>query len=157
MDLAERINFSIDSLRYPEEKVFDFDKEVELLFELKKVLNEHLNNQNVITNYNKQVEVLNKTTSFLKDQREELEKKYNETISELNKFCELMQDEISGKMRLLGYPEKEIERVSRMNSFSEIFDLREKVFREFDVKFEVKYAVKDTPKKGILNYSIFKI
>ena len=44
-----------------------------------------------------------------------------------------------------------------MNKFSEICDLREKVLREFDVKFKVKQVVKDTPKKELINYSKFKI
>ena len=157
MDLAEIIDVSIESLQDPESKVFDFDKEVELLFELKKVLNKNLNDQNVIGNYKKQIEELNKITSVLRGERSEFEEKYEDNRRELDKFSTLVKNEISGKMRVLGYLEKEIEQVSEMNKFSEICELRERVLREFDMKFKVEYVVKDTPKKELLNYSIFKV
>lgn len=157
MDLAERIDVSIESLQDPESKVFDFDKEVELLLKLKNVLNIHKNEKNVIDNYKKQIEELSETISVLEGENSELGNRCEEIISELEKFFTLMRNEISGKMRFLEYPEDEMKRVSEMNKFSEICDLREKVLREFDVKFKVKQVVKDTPKKELINYSKFKI
>jgi len=157
VDLAERIDVSIESLQDPESKVFDFDKEVELLLKLKNVLNIHKNEKNVIDNYKKQIEELSETISVLEGENSELGNRCEEIISELEKFFTLMRNEISGKMRFLEYPEDEMKRVSEMNKFSEICDLREKVLREFDVKFKVKQVVKDTPKKELINYSKFKI
>lgn len=157
MDLTERIGVSIESLQDPEGKVFDFDKEVELLLKLNNFLINHSNEQNVIDNYKKQIKELNNTISVLEGEKLELKKKCEESRSELEKFFTLMKNEISGKMRLLDYPEDDMERISEMNKFSEICDLREKVLREFDVKFKVKQMVKDTPKKELINYSKFKI
>lgn len=157
MDLIERIGVSIESLQDPEGKVFDFDKEIELLLKLKTFLINHSNEQNVIDNYKKRIEELDETISVLECEKSELKKKCEESKSELGKFFTLMKNEISGKMRLLGYPEDEMKRVSEMSKFSEICELREKVLLEFDVKFKVKQVVKDTPKKELINYSKFKI
>ena len=157
MDLIERINVSIESLQDPEGKVFDFDKEIELLLKLKNFIINHSNEQNVIDNYKKQIEELDETISVLEGGNSELENRCEEIRNELEKFFTLMKNEISGKMKLLGYPEDEMKRVSEMNKFSEICDFREKVLREFDLKFKVKQVVKDTPKKELINYSKFKI
>ena len=90
-------------------------------------------------------------------EKEVSETKNNECISEVNKFYELMQNEIASKMRLLEYPDYEISRVSRIRNFSELCNLQEKVFHEFDVKFRVQYVVDDSPGKEILDYSMFKV
>ncbi len=157
MDLIERIGVSIESLQDPEGKVFDFDKEIELLLKLKNSLINHSNEQNVIDNYKKRIEELDEIISVLECEKSELKKKCEESKSELGKFFTLMKNEISGKMRLLDYPEDEMKRVSEMSKFSEICELREKVLLEFDVKFKVKQVVKDTPKNELINYSKFKI
>ena len=157
LDLTERIDEIIESLKNPESKVFDFDKEQELLLELKKVVKEHSRNQNVINHYKTKVEDLNKTVSSLIVEKEVLETKNNESINEVNKFYELMQNEIASKMRSLKYPVHEIEHISEIRNFSELTSLRDKILHEFDIKFKVQYVVDDLPEKETPDYSMFKV
>jgi len=157
MDLMERIGESIEELKKPESKVFDFDKEIELLVELKKVVKEHSSKQSVIDGYKIKVEEMKKTVSSLIVEKEVSETKYNGCISEVNKFYALMQNEIASKMRLLKYTDAEISRVSRIRNFSELCNLREKIFHEFDVKFKVQYVADDSPGNETLDYSMFKV
>ena len=157
LDLTERIDESIESLKDPNGKVFDFNKEQELLLELKKVVKEHSRNQNVINHYKTKVEDLNKTVSSLMVEKEVFAAKNNESINEVNKFYELMQNEIASKMRSLKYPVHEIEHISEIRNFSELTGLRDKILHEFDVKFKVQYIVSDSPGKKTIDYSLFKI
>jgi len=157
MNLIQKINDSIESLNDSENNVFDFDKELELLNELKEFVNKHINDKNFIENYRTKVEELNKTISNLISEKESLEDKYNECSEELDKFIKLMQSEIIGKMGLLDYLEDEINLVLEIKNFSGIYNLREKIFREFDIKFEVKTTIKDSPRNEIVDYSLFKV
>jgi len=144
MDLSEKIDVSIEHLKESEEQVFDFDKELELLLEVKKFVNEQLKVKNTAENYKTKNENLNKSLSDLRDEKTELQKKYNEVERELGRFCTFMQNEISAKMKLMEYSEGEIERVSSIKEFSELCSIRDKVFRKFEVKFRIQYMVKDT-------------
>ncbi len=157
LNLTERIDLSIESLKDPNGEVFDFDKEQELLLELKKVVKEHSENQNVINHYKTKVEDLNKTVSSLIVEKEVFAAKNNESINEVNKFYELMQNEIASKMRSLKYPVHEIEHISEIRNFSELIGLRDKILHEFDIKFKVQYVVDDLPKKKTPDYSMFKV
>ncbi len=157
MNFIQKIDDSIESLNDPENKIFDFDKELELLNELKEFVNKHINDKNFIENYKTKVEELNKTISNLISEKESLEDKYNECSDELDKFIKLMQSEITGKMGLLDYLEDEINLVLEIKDFSGIYNLREKIFREFDIKFEVKTTIKDSQRNEIVDYSLFKV
>ena len=157
MDLTERIDQSIESLKDPNGKVFDFDKARELLPELRKVIKNHSISRNVIENYKTKVEDLNKTVSSLMVEKEVFAAKNNESINEGNKFYELMQNEIATKIRLLKYPVHEIEHISEIRNFSEITGLRDKILHEFDIKFKVQYVVDAPPKKKTQDYSMFKV
>ena len=157
MDLTERIDESIESLKDPESKVFDFDKVNELLLELKKVIKEDSISQNVIENYETKVEDLNKTVTSLMAEKEVFATRYNVCMGELDKFYAHMHNEIASKMRLLKYTDAEIYPVSRIRNFSELTGLRDKILNEFDVKFKVQYIVSDSPGKKTIDYSLFKI
>jgi len=146
MDLIERIDESIESLKDPENKVFDFDKQLDLLLELKNFVKEHSISHNVINQYKTKIENLTKTVSSLIVEKEVFATKHNECMNEVDKFYRLMQDEISSKMRSLNYTNAEIDRVSRIRNFSELSNLRDKILHEFDVKFKVQYTM-ETPSK----------
>ena len=51
MNLIQKIDDSISSLNDPENNVFDFDKELELLNELKPIIEKFFNDQ-VVSEYN---------------------------------------------------------------------------------------------------------
>ena len=157
MDLTERIDESIESLKDPESKVFDVDKVNELLLELKKVIKNHSISQNVIENYKTKVEELNKTVSSFIVEKEVFATSYNVCMGELDKFYAHMHNEIASKMRLLKYTDDEIYPVSRIRNFSELTSLIDKILHEFDVKFKVQYIVSDSPGKKTIDYSMFKV
>ncbi len=156
MDLLEKIDVSIKSLEDPENNIFDFDREIELLDGLKKLIAGQINEKDIIERDKKEIEKLNKHIKVIENKNSTLEVRIKGAESELDNFRNLILKEILSKMRLLDYPDDEIVNGSEKKAFSEICKLREKIFIEFDMRFKISQMVKDTPKKEILNYSLFK-
>ena len=157
MDLLEKIDVSIEALEDPENNIFDFDREIELLSVLKKLIAGKINEKYIIEKDKIEIEKLNKYIKVIESKKSAQEVRIKEVESEQNNFRNLILKETLSKMRLLDYPDDEIVNISEKKAFSEICKLREKIFIEFDTRFMIDQKVKDTSKKGILNYSSFKV
>ena len=157
MDLIKKIESSIEILSNPEEKVFNFDKEVELLKELKIFLEKSAQEGNIIDEYNRQVcEFKNRITTLMTE-KGDVEKNYVECKSELSGFYALLQKEISGKMKILGYSEEEINKISDVNNFKELCEFRERILYEFDKKFAINNSVSENHNQPTIKFTEFKL
>ena len=157
MKLIERIENSIAILENPESGVFSFDEEAELLYELKGMLEKRDEESNVIESNNKEIAELSRTVSALREEKDELEKRYAGSKNELGEFYGLMEKELSGKMKVLGYSEEEVRRVVEIDTFQEVCEVRNRVLYEFDKKFNGKTVVKETPKQTVIKVTNFKL
>ena len=116
MKIIERIENSIAILEEPESGVFSFDEEAELLYELKGVLEKRDEEGNVIESNNNEIAELSRTVSALREEKDELEKRYACSKNELGEFYALIRKEVSGKMKVLGYSEY-LDPIEYVNSF----------------------------------------
>ncbi|MFC1563001.1 hypothetical protein ACFL4Z_03020, partial [candidate division KSB1 bacterium] len=132
-------------------------RELELLNELKLSILDCINDKDIINNNKKELEKLESYISVIENNKSALEERIKEMKGEIENFRNLFLREILSKMRLLDYPENEIMSASDRKSFSDICELRGKVFNEFDMRFKINQVVKDTPEEEIINYSMFKI
>ena len=121
------------------------------------VLNKYSNNHNVSDTHKKKIACLENTNSELETEKLELKKKHEECRGEFEKFRCLLIQETRCKMQLLNYSDFDIERVSALKNYSEIYEMRERILNEFDRKFNIKPVVKDTPKNHITSYANFKV
>lgn len=157
MKIIERIENSIAILENPESGVFSFDEEAELLYELKGVVEKRDEERNVIESNNKEISELSRTVSALRQEKDELERKYAVSKNELGKFYTLIQKELSGKMKVLGYGEEEVRMVAEMDTFQKVYEMRNRVLYEFDRKFNGETVVKETPKQTVIKVTNFKL
>ena len=157
MKLIEKIENSIAILEEPESGVFGFDEEAELLYELKGVLEKRDEERNVIESNNNEIAELSRTVSALREEKDELEKRYAGSKNELGEFYGLMEKELSGKMKVLGYSDEEVRRVGEMDTFQKVCEMRNRVLYEFDKKFNSETVVKETLRQAVIKVTDFKL
>jgi hypothetical protein len=144
MDLIQKIDDSIESLNDPENNVFDFDNELELLKELKPIIEKFFNGQNVsYYNNNENLVIYNN--------------KFKDEISHLEQFQKFIIKEITDKMKILQYPLKQIFSIYKLNDFYSIINVRSKIFNEFDSKFCISRFIPELPESNPNPYSMFKL
>jgi hypothetical protein len=144
MNLIQKIDASIDSLSNPENNVFSFDNELELLKELKPIIEKFFNDQNVSSyNINNNIDII--SNNKLKDE-----------IGRLEQFQNFIIKEITDKMKILEYPLQQIFSISKLNDFNSLISVRDKIFKEFDSKFCPSRIIPELPESNLNPFSVFK-
>jgi D-serine dehydratase len=145
MDLIQKIDASISSLNDPENNVFDFDKELELLNELKPLI-EKFSNDQIVSSYNINNNIDINNNNILQDE-----------IGRLEQFQNFIIKEITDKMKILEYPLKQIFSISKLNDFNSIINIRDKIFKEFDSKFCISRIIPEFSEENSNPFLMFKL
>ncbi len=156
MNIIERIDESIDILTNLSGKYVNFNSELSLLNDIKKLLEIEPKEQKAIESYEKKVEELNAKVSVLEKRKAEVENNLKERNEELDKFRKDVLKELYPKMKMMGYSVSQLDFASKIETFEGLDGLREKIFYDYYKKFRYGYNIDNEPLSKI-RYAAFKV